>query len=205
MADRTDIPLFYSNDIIARYNIKDRLSEYIDAALEYNRKVNIVSRETSRPDLLRIAADSLIPFEFGAKLGGRFFDIGSGGGFPAIVILLAFPDAEAVLFERTGKKARFLEEITRALGLRAEIASRDFGEVYAIFKNKSFDSGTMKLVRPERRLMRGAHRLVRRGGNFIYYGGPERYDPSISDFAKNPSFRYYLDENKQLRSLTIFS
>ena len=64
MSDTNQIPLFRSESIIAKYNIEPRLESYFDEILEYNKKVNIVSRETSRPELLKMAADSLIPVSY---------------------------------------------------------------------------------------------------------------------------------------------
>ena len=51
----------------------------------------------------------------------RLLDVGSGGGLPGIVIAIARPDIEVHLLEATGKKARFLQEVTAALGLRVEV------------------------------------------------------------------------------------
>jgi 16S rRNA (guanine527-N7)-methyltransferase len=61
-------------------------------------------------------------------------DVGSGAGIPAIPIAIAFPGVAVTAIESTAKKARFIEEAARALGLfgrvrvvvqRAEEAGRD--------------------------------------------------------------------------------
>jgi 16S rRNA (guanine(527)-N(7))-methyltransferase RsmG len=54
------------------------------------------------------------------KLKGapRLLDIGSGGGFPGIVLKLALPDLEIQLVEATRKKARFLADVAAGLDLR---------------------------------------------------------------------------------------
>jgi len=198
-------PFFDSRDIVKKYSFDDRLAEFIEAILEYNEKVNIVSRETSRPDLLKIAADSLLPFEFGFRPAGRLFDIGSGGGFPAVVILLALPQLEGTLFERTGKKASFLKTIISRFGLNAGVINKDFGEAAPTLDKASFDFGTIKLVRPDHRIVLGAARLLRPGGSFVYYAARDNIKCAITGFSQIASFNYYLDDRKQLRSLTIFS
>jgi 16S rRNA (guanine527-N7)-methyltransferase len=63
----------------------------------------------------------------------RIIDVGSGGGLPGIPLAICLPEARVTLLETTGKKARFLDEAVRELGLenvdvvqeRAEIAGHD--------------------------------------------------------------------------------
>jgi 16S rRNA (guanine527-N7)-methyltransferase len=47
----------------------------------------------------------------------RILDVGSGGGLPALPLAIALPERQFTLLEATGKKARFLSETARALGL----------------------------------------------------------------------------------------
>ena len=205
MSEKNHIPLFKSKDIISKYNIDSRLESYLDEILEYNKKVNIVSRETSRRDLLNIAADCLVPFEFLPQPAGRFFDIGSGGGFPSIVIMLAFPDLKASLFERTGKKATFLKNIAARFNLDVDIIPVNFAEAYPGLQRASFDFGTMKLVRPDKNIIRGVSNLLKPGGQFLYYSRSEHLKSEITDHKGIVSYSYYLNDSKQLRGLTIIS
>ena len=108
-----------------------RLERYLDLLLEANREVNLVSRrEATREVLLeRHVLDALealpfLPSPTGRKT--RFLDVGSGGGFPAVPLLLARPDLEGWLVESVGKKARFLERVTTDLGLTARVLNARF-------------------------------------------------------------------------------
>jgi len=47
----------------------------------------------------------------------RIVDVGSGAGFPGLALRIALPGSSAALVESVGKKARWLEEITKSLGL----------------------------------------------------------------------------------------
>lgn len=205
MADSAKIPLFHSEDIIAKYNIKDAVNGYINTVLDYNKKVNIVSRETSVPDLLKIAADCLVPLEFVMLPQGRFFDIGSGGGFPAIVLLLAVAGLEATLFERTGKKAVFLCDFIKQSHLPAEVVDLDFAEAVRRLESGSFDFGTIKLVRPDRKIFRSAGSLLRPGGRLIYYASADKISSDVPGSFDRVIHNYYLDDIKQLRAITYFS
>lgn len=199
------IPFFKSEEILSRYQIDDKLNQYIDAVLEHNKKVNIVSRETSAPELRRIAADCLIPFEFIPTPSGRFFDIGSGGGFPSIVLLLAFPELKAVLFERIGKKASFLGRLVEQSGFSSEVIESDFVEALSRFEPGSFDFGTIKLVRPDKKILRGSMALLKPGASLIYYASSEKIIDSPRASFKEVSHNYYLDDSKALRVITFFS
>lgn len=91
------------------------LDSYLDLLLDYNRKVNLVSRHSSRESLRALAAESLL-------LGGLvsaplLVDAGSGGGLLGIPLALALPAKRFVLVETIGKKAVFLNEALRRLRL----------------------------------------------------------------------------------------
>lgn len=198
-------PLFSSATITFKYDIHDKLSEFFDTLMEYNRKINLVSRETSKEDLVRMAADCLVPFEIMTPRTGKIFDIGSGGGFPGIIIMLAFPGISGVLIERTEKKAAFLRMIARQFELPADILTADFIEAAGALSSNSFDFGFLKLVKPDRKILREAINLLKPGGKFVYY-----HDLG-SDNIASPSkiscryLNYYLDDSKQLRTITILS
>ena len=108
-----------------------RLAEYLDLLLRASEEMNLVSRReaetgalVSRHLLDALEALPLLPPASGRTL--RILDVGSGGGFPAIPLLLVRPDLEGVLVEATGKKARFLDGAIRALGLTARVVNARF-------------------------------------------------------------------------------
>lgn len=106
------------------------LAGYLGLLLRANAEINLVSRKESPESLagrhLRDALEAvpLLPAASGRAL--RLLDVGSGGGFPAIPILLCRRDVEGVLVESVGKKARFLEGAIEALGLTARVVNARF-------------------------------------------------------------------------------
>ena len=172
---------------------------------DHNRKINLVSRETSFESLFRIAADCLVPFEFMLPPSGRIFDIGPGGGFPSMVLMLTFPGIEGVLFERTKKKAAFLRRMLRLFDLTGEVVDRDFAEAVRGLEPSSFDYGFLKLVTPDRKLVSPAMTLLRSSGRFVYFGDFHSSGIGPAGDFEAARFEYYLDDSEQLRCLSVFS
>jgi 16S rRNA (guanine527-N7)-methyltransferase len=63
-------------------------------------------------------ADSLVALEFEpVRNASRVADLGSGGGFPGLVLAAALPEAEFSLVESVGRKCAFLERAAAAMGI----------------------------------------------------------------------------------------
>ncbi len=201
--NNTAPPRFSTESIIAKYNLSDRLDSYLREISLYNDKINIVSRETGAEELRRIAIDSLAPFEFLQPPDGKIFDIGPGGGLPSIVVLLAFPETQGLLIERTKKKTIFLKRMIDQFNLKAEIVDTDFIEAKRRIEPSSFDLGLMKLVRPDSKLLYEALDILKPDGRFIYYSDLDETTVKIRADIEIIKHKYFLDNNKLLRTITI--
>ena len=103
--------------------------------------------------------------------GPRLLDIGSGGGFPGVVIAVLRPDLEVHLLDATRKKTEFLHAVVEELGLsvtvhtgRAEVlASSELGE--------GFDLVTARAVAPLSDLVPLALPFLRPGGRLFAIKG----------------------------------
>jgi 16S rRNA (guanine527-N7)-methyltransferase len=89
-------------------------------------------------------------------------DLGSGAGLPGIVLAMLLPDAQIVLLEPMARRARFLEECVRALGLGNATVCRGRAEDMA--GRLVGDVVTARAVAPMERLAGLALGLVRPGG-----------------------------------------
>jgi 16S rRNA (guanine527-N7)-methyltransferase len=115
-----------------------QLDAYLELLLRWNARLSL----TSIRDPEQIIQRHLLECAFAAmRLPGdteTLLDYGSGAGLPGIVISLCRPDIKVTLAEAHGKKAAFLREAVRSLGLGTEVfdkrvedlpASRIFGAV----------------------------------------------------------------------------
>ncbi len=115
-----------------------RLGMYLALLLETNKSFNLTAITDPAEAWERHVLDSLtlVPTLGELAAGAEIVDVGSGGGAPGLVLGSVCPGNRFTLVEATGKKARFLEETARAMGLanvrviadRAENLGRDHRE-----------------------------------------------------------------------------
>jgi 16S rRNA (guanine527-N7)-methyltransferase len=151
-----------------------RLDRLVERLFEVQQHTNLVANSTLPHVWTRHVADSLQLLRLvpGAK---RWIDIGSGAGFPGLVIACALAgveSAEVHLVESKQKKANFLRASAHALGLPAIVhASRieDFSKI----NKRSFDVVTARAVAPLEKLIGYANPLLKRGGVGLFPKGQD--------------------------------
>jgi 16S rRNA (guanine527-N7)-methyltransferase len=91
---------------------------YLAELRKWNRKINLTAIREERDVIIKHVLDSLSYLKgFGPGPGSRLLDMGSGAGFPALVIRIAHPEMAITLVESVKKKASFLRHIVRTLKL----------------------------------------------------------------------------------------
>jgi 16S rRNA (guanine527-N7)-methyltransferase len=103
--------------------VADDLETFITLLKKWQRIQNLVSRETLSEVWERHVADSLQVLNH-LRPGDRvFFDLGSGGGFPAVPLAIASKGSNTAftLVEPSGRKASFLRTVARELGLAVTV------------------------------------------------------------------------------------
>jgi 16S rRNA (guanine527-N7)-methyltransferase len=93
------------------------IQHFIGMLLTWNEKVNLTAIRDPLEILYRHFCESMyagvtVPVE-----KGRLADVGSGGGFPGLPLKILRPELEVFLIESSVKKATFLAEVVRELGL----------------------------------------------------------------------------------------
>jgi 16S rRNA (guanine527-N7)-methyltransferase len=107
-------------------DLETLLCGYLAHLLERNREINLVSRKNTLVHVERFTSECLflahILMEERRKQAlqrvPRILDIGSGGGFPGLVLKIAIPDLDMLMVEATRKKAQFLADVAAGLDLR---------------------------------------------------------------------------------------
>jgi 16S rRNA (guanine527-N7)-methyltransferase len=122
--------------------LSSQLAVYLELILKWNARTNLTAVREPEEIVRRHFGESLFA---GLHLGqcAALLDFGSGAGLPGIPIQLLRPEVHVTLAESQGKKAAFLREAIRALGLGTEVWA---GRVEAMPPERRFDGVAMRAV-----------------------------------------------------------
>lgn len=130
----------------------NRLADYYELVQEHNPLLHLVGQCSAEEFAVRHILESLTLLEFLPERA-RFADVGTGAGLPSIPCLLVREDLSAVLIESKEKKTKYLEEVTKQLGLddRAAVVNKQFEEAreleFSFVTCRALDKFTEKLPR----------------------------------------------------------
>ncbi len=120
----------------------NRLDIYAEMLVETNKTLNLTAITDPDEIVYKHFVDSLsILMCLDFKENAKVIDVGTGAGFPGVVLLIARPDLKMTLLDGTNKRLVFIANVLEALGLnanivhmRAELAGKDnaFREQYDI-------------------------------------------------------------------------
>lgn len=103
----------------------DRLGIYAQLLRKWNPRINLVSRNTLDDLETRHIADSMQVFDLASRGWKHWADLGSGGGFPGLVIAILAaefsPEAQVTLVESDQRKCAFLRTVIRETGVPAAV------------------------------------------------------------------------------------
>ncbi len=137
----------------------DRFESYLDLLLRWNARTNLTAVRDEDGILHHHFLESIASARALPAGISTLLDFGSGAGFPGLPIALCRPEIAVTLAESQGKKAAFLREAVRTLGIAVEVhAAR--AETLA----KVFDCVTLRAVDRMDEAVQAASELVGAGG-----------------------------------------
>jgi 16S rRNA (guanine527-N7)-methyltransferase len=97
----------------------EQLDQYVRLLLEWNKKINLISRKDEENVWTYHILHSISPlFKIQIANGSRIIDIGSGGGLPGIPIRILHPDILLLCLDATRKKINVISQIADELNLK---------------------------------------------------------------------------------------
>jgi 16S rRNA (guanine527-N7)-methyltransferase len=153
---------------------ESRLDRYLDLLRTWQAKTNLVSPSTLPSLWTRHVSDSLQLLML-APSARSWIDLGSGGGFPGVVLACALaetPGAMVHLVERNAKKAAFLREALRVTGAPGVVHLDDIRDIVDRIA-EPIDCVTARAVAPLHQLIGYAEPMVRRGARALFLKGQD--------------------------------
>lgn len=153
----------------------EQLDNYAALLVDWNTRMNLTGITDSEGIMTRHFEDSLTML-FAADIpeNASVIDVGTGAGFPGMVLKIARPDLQLTLLDSLNKRLLFLRAVAEAINievktchLRAEEGSRQPK------MRESFDVACARAVANMRELSEYCLPYVKTGGQFIALKGPE--------------------------------
>ena len=166
---------------------KDLINNFIDEALLFNLKHNIFIRSNKEEVFEKDIFDCL-PLVEKIQHEQKILDLGSGGGFPGIILAILKPDCEIHLLEKSQKKCYFLNKTKDKLGLKnvrvlkTKINEKNQLEQYNVITARAFSStkNILDLTKIN---------LKKNGKYLLLKGRIEKIEEEVSAINKN-NYKY---------------
>jgi 16S rRNA (guanine527-N7)-methyltransferase len=136
-----------------------KFENYLSLILRWNARLNLTSLRTEDAILSMHLTESIACARAIPSGVRTLLDFGSGAGLPGIPIALCRPEIAVTLAESQGKKAAFLQEAVRSLGLTAKVRAGRAEDL-----RSDFDCVTLRAVDKMPKAVASAAKLVARDG-----------------------------------------
>lgn len=154
--------------------LADRLEAYFQLLVRWDEKINLTALPLSKPTDETFDRLLIEPLAAAASIEdrpARWFDLGSGGGSPAIPIQLARPALNLTMVESKVRKAAFLRDVVRQLSLSAVVENVRFETLVEDPDLRGVaDLVTVRAVRVDGALLRVCRYLLSDGGLLKLFG-----------------------------------
>ena len=159
-------------------DLQDRLLTYYELLSRWNQKINLTALDDPDRAIDRLLLEPVLAARYLPNPVGdhqiRHMDIGSGGGSPAIPMLLATPGMRLTMVEVKARKSAFLREAIRQLDLRnAKVETARYEELLTRPElHEGFDAVASRAVRIEARVLTTLQAFLADGGVVLLFRGP---------------------------------
>ncbi|HEY5552018.1 MAG: hypothetical protein A3J29_13885 [Acidobacteria bacterium RIFCSPLOWO2_12_FULL_67_14b] len=164
----------------------ESLETYYQLLAKWNAKINLTAFKltpSGEDDAIdRLLIEPVVAARYVPDAARTLLDAGSGGGSPALPLKLACPHLHLRMVEVKTRKAVFLREAVRTLGLRdAEVETARFEELLPRAElHESLDLVSIRAVRIETRTLLTLQAFLRTGGRLLLFRGPGGIDLEAS-------------------------
>lgn len=145
----------------------NQLSIYYNLLVEENKKYNLTAITEEQDVYLKHFYDSLTIVK-SVKITDQYIcDIGTGAGFPGMVIKILYPNTKMDLLDSTAKKCNFLNLVINKLNLKDVQVINDRAEEYSHKNRNKYDLVVSRAVAPLKHLLEYSIPLLKVNGCFV--------------------------------------
>jgi 16S rRNA (guanine527-N7)-methyltransferase len=150
-----------------------RLDTYFALLTRWNEKINLTSLTDPDEAIDRLILEPLLAARHLPATATRLMDIGSGGGSPAIPLVLAQPRLRLTMVEAKARKSAFLREAVRQIELKDAAVETARAEELLTHTDlhEAFDVLSLRAVRIEARVLMTLQAFVKPGGHLLMFRG----------------------------------
>ena len=158
--------LGYENDPL----LIEKLEIYLATLKKWNKVYNLTAINEDSEIIVKHFLDSLSVNQY-IQNSGRILDVGTGAGFPGLILALFNPEKSFVLVDGVSKKISFLQEMIGKLNLKNVIAVHTKVEQYNVAEQ--FDIIISRAFADIKKMTKLTSHLIKDGGKFIAMKGPD--------------------------------
>lgn len=159
-------------NIIINDEQKHQLNKYYELLIEHNKVMNLTGITEKEQVYLKHFYDSLTIVKIiDLNEVNNLCDIGTGAGFPGLVIKILYPNINITLVDSLNKRIEFLKKVIEKLDLKKIDAVHERAEEYARKNIETYDIVTSRAVAPLNILLEYAIPLLKINKYFIAYKG----------------------------------
>ncbi len=148
-----------------------QLETYADFLLKYNEHTNLTAIKTKEEVYLKHFYDSLTLIKIENLEKGSLLDVGTGAGFPGLVLATVFPNLKVTLLDSNNKKITFLKECIKKLNLKNVETVYSRAEDYTRVHREEYDFVTSRAVADLRILLELNIPALKIKGHFLVMKG----------------------------------
>tara|TARA_B100000029_G_scaffold92593_1_gene82523 strand:- start:967 stop:1602 length:636 start_codon:yes stop_codon:yes gene_type:complete len=195
MGELSQIDTFCSNVQVSRETISS-LKKYEDLLIKYNSGLNLVGKSTINEIWSRHFLDSAQVIDLIDKNINSCIDIGSGAGFPGLVLALLLKHKKSQvnfkILEKSPKKCNFLKLVSSELGLDTEIICQDIKNI----KKINCDFAIARAFKPLPEIFEIIHSKINFSAKLVLFLGAKQ-SGLLDETSKKWNMEY-----KQRKSIT---
>ena len=177
--------------ILVDERIMRSFTVYLEEIMLFNPALKLVGDKDPDEIIIKHILDSAAAypiFKEETKTGDTIADLGSGAGFPGVVLAILFPDRHFVLVERMKRRSQFLQGVLLRIGLKnAEVEERDLKTM-----RSAFPAVTCRAFHPVFSFAEDVMHIIQGGGALLLYKGPR--NNALSELSVFRGEGYEADE-----------